>query len=332
MRMTRYLSIIGSLLFLGLNSMAQDCDSPTQLCYIQFDNLMSDSTMGGPINGVSNGCFEANSASMFSIETIAAGELVVQLSQVICDSLGNSNFGDSLQVLLFTATDPCDPLSYVELDCTEGLGILQLETLSADSGLTYHVIVSGQLGDLFPAQCGYNIQIDGPAVETDLNVTPYFLINQGETVTLEASGASEYLWSPAFSLDFDTVAMPTAFPQSSTLYTLEAQVGSCTQTFEVFVEVIPGIIPVNLFTPNGDGLNETWRIFAIERFPNADVRVFSRWGQLVFRSTGYGNGREWDGTNGGGTRLPEGTYYYVIDLNLPGLDSDPVTGSVAITY
>ena len=147
--MTRYLSIIGLLLFYGLNSAAQDCDSPTQLCYNELNNLMPDSTTGGPINGVSNGCFEANSASMFTIETIAPGELIVQLSQIICDSLGNSNFGDSLQVLLFTAPDPCDPLTYVELDCIEGLGILQLETLAPDSGVTYHVIVSGQLGHLF---------------------------------------------------------------------------------------------------------------------------------------------------------------------------------------
>jgi gliding motility-associated-like protein len=329
--MIRYLVLITILLTFSVQSYAQDCDDPQQLCFNSLNNLNAGSTQGAPINGLTTSCFEANGASMFSFETLAMGAVNVTLSQLVFANVSNPNFGDSLQVLLFSASDPCDPATYSELDCVQGTGILTLETLAMDSGLTYQVLVSGQMGALFPASCGFNIQISGDAVESQVGAVPYYIINQGDSQTLEAFGASEYSWSPSSTLDFDTAANPVASPSNSTLYSVETTVGTCTQTFEVFLEVIPGITPVNMFTPNGDTFNDTWRIFAIDQFPNADVRVYSRWGQIVFRSTGYGSGREWTGMKGG-KPLPAGSYYYVIDLNIPGVESDPVTGSVAITY
>ena len=329
--MIRFLLALSLLLILSVQNQAQDCNEPQQLCFNSLNNLNAGDTENGPISGLNTSCFEANNAVMYSLETLDMGDVNVQISQIICDSLSNPNYGDSLQVLLFSASDPCDPSTYIELDCAEGNGILNLETMALDSGLTYQVIVSGQMGDVFPAQCGFNIQIDGDAVENSVGAVPYYLINQGESVTLEAFGANEYAWTPASTLDYDTAANPVASPVNSTEYTVETTVGNCTQTFQVQVEVIPGIVPVNLFTPNGDTFNETWQIFAIDQFPNADVRVFSRWGQIVFRSTGYPPGKEWTGKKNG-TPLPEGIYYYVIDLNIPGIESDPVTGSVSIVY
>jgi len=271
---------------------------------------------------------------MYSIETVNPGGLSVALNQIQCGNALDPDYGDSLQVLLFTASDACDPSTYTELDCAEaacGFGGMALSTTASAAGLTYYVIVSGQMGDLFAANCGYNIQIEGTAVENNFEPQPYYIISQGESVIIGQEGADEYLWTPSNSLSSDTVASPEASPQNSTEYTLEYTIGSCTNNYQVFVEVIPGIQPVNLFTPNGDDINDTWKIFAIDQFPNVDVRVYSRWGQLVFRSTGYGEGREWTGKKNG-SPLPSGSYYYVIDLNIPGIESDPVTGSVAILY
>ena len=69
------------------------------------------------------------------------------------------------------------------------------------------------------------------------------------------------------------------------------------------------IIP-NTFTPNGDGINDTWQIQNIENYPNCTVYVFNRYGQKVLSSIGYGVA--WDGTYRG-SPLPSGTYYYLID-------------------
>jgi len=67
----------------------------------------------------------------------------------------------------------------------------------------------------------------------------------------------------------------------------------------------------NTFTPNGDGINDTWDIYALQFFPGCTVSVYTRWGKLVFFSNGYP--KPWDGTYNN-AKLPVGTYYYVIDL------------------
>jgi len=76
--------------------------------------------------------------------------------------------------------------------------------------------------------------------------------------------------------------------------------------------ITPDVIIPNTFTPNGDGINDTWDIQKINDYPNCTVQVFSRYGQIVFQSTGYGS--PWDGAYKG-SPVPVGTYYYIINLN-----------------
>jgi len=67
----------------------------------------------------------------------------------------------------------------------------------------------------------------------------------------------------------------------------------------------------NAFSPNGDGINDTWVITHLSAYPGATVQVFNRYGQLVFQSEN--NSKTWDGTYNG-KPLPMATYYYIIDL------------------
>jgi gliding motility-associated-like protein len=80
----------------------------------------------------------------------------------------------------------------------------------------------------------------------------------------------------------------------------------------------------NAFTPNGDFVNDTWRIENLDAYPGATVQIFNRYGQLVYRSVGYA--KAWEGTLNGNP-LPIGTYYWVID---PKNGKTPISGSVAI--
>ena len=73
------------------------------------------------------------------------------------------------------------------------------------------------------------------------------------------------------------------------------------------------ILIFNGISPNGDSLNDEWHLPGIEQYPNNEVRVFNRWGQLVFERTGYNNAPGWDG-RWNGRDLPDGTYFYTIDL------------------
>nr|WP_299342457.1 gliding motility-associated C-terminal domain-containing protein [Allomuricauda sp.] len=88
-------------------------------------------------------------------------------------------------------------------------------------------------------------------------------------------------------------------------------------TADAFVE--PSCLTVyNEFSPNGDGVNETFTIDCISRYPNNVLSVYNRWGTIVFEQRSYNN--DWDGTSNGravvqkGQQLPVGTYYYVLDL------------------
>lgn len=72
-----------------------------------------------------------------------------------------------------------------------------------------------------------------------------------------------------------------------------------------------GVVLYNTFTPNSDGVNDTWAIKYIEYYPKCTVDIFNRWGAKVYTSIGYG--KPWDGQSIGGP-VPVGTYYYVINL------------------
>ena len=69
---------------------------------------------------------------------------------------------------------------------------------------------------------------------------------------------------------------------------------------------------VSFFSPNSDGINDTWQIKEIDRYPNNQVWIFTRTGYEVFNTLNYRN--DWSGTKDGNP-LPEGSYYYRIDLD-----------------
>ncbi|RZM29112.1 MAG: T9SS type B sorting domain-containing protein [Pedobacter sp.] len=84
------------------------------------------------------------------------------------------------------------------------------------------------------------------------------------------------------------------------------------------------IMPPTAFSPNGDGVNDTWNIDYLVGFPGCQVRIFNRFGLKLYDSTGYAN--PWDGKSNG-VSLPSGTYYYVIALEK---DMETVSGSITI--
>ena len=76
----------------------------------------------------------------------------------------------------------------------------------------------------------------------------------------------------------------------------------------------------NVITPNGDGIHDVLRIRNLDNFPNNTVKIYNRWGVLVFVTKAYNsNGNVFDGTSQGrvtvnqDNKLPVGTYFYVID-------------------
>ena len=88
----------------------------------------------------------------------------------------------------------------------------------------------------------------------------------------------------------------------------------------VTVDVVNKIVPYNGMSVNGDGKNDYFHIGGIERYPNNVVRIYNRWGVKVFETEGYDNvTRVFRGISNGrvtieqADKLPQGTYYYVIE-------------------
>lgn len=87
----------------------------------------------------------------------------------------------------------------------------------------------------------------------------------------------------------------------------------------------------NTITPNGDGLNETLTFNILrnndpELFPDNSIIIFNRWGDIIFEQTPYTN--DWDGKSTTGDELPQGTYYYILRLNIA--KGDILRGDVTI--
>ncbi len=143
-------------------------------------------------------------------------------------------------------------------------------------------------------------------------------ISKGYSTNLLASGGTDYLWSPAATLDNPNSANPKATPDQDTRYTVKVMNAfGCFDTASVNVTLKSdfAIEPQNLITPNANGQNDVWKIKGIEFYPEATVLVFDQWGRIILSENNYKN--TWDGTLKG-KPLPDGTYYYVISL--PGTD------------
>jgi gliding motility-associated-like protein len=155
----------------------------------------------------------------------------------------------------------------------------------------------------------------------DITVNPTPVVNAGDDkiiliggeIKLDATASGNditYKWSPSTSLDHDDILNPIASPTKDTKYTLLiTSKDGCINMDDVFVKVL--LLPEipNTFTPNGDGVNDTWDIKYLSSYPSSTVQIFNRNGSLVFSSARYTT--PWDGKFNN-KDLPSGMYYYII--------------------
>ncbi len=151
--------------------------------------------------------------------------------------------------------------------------------------------------------------------EVNVEVIGDTQIIRGDSVQLLASGADYYEWSPTTSLSDATVANPYAQPIATTTYRVTSyETNGCATTEEITISVDIGQIQLealDIFSPNGDGTDDTWVVNNIDLYPDCYFVVFDLNGQQVFRSQmPYQN--DWAGFGNNGIPLPAGSYYYVV--------------------
>lgn len=155
-----------------------------------------------------------------------------------------------------------------------------------------------------------------------------FMLEGGQVMLTPAVNVGypvTYLWTPGQYLDNPNIATPIASPPDDMYFNLLVTSDKgCSASDEVFVKVLKKPDIPNIFSPNGDGIHDRWEIKYLDTYPGCTVEVVNRYGQLVFRSVGYGT--PWDGKVNG-KDAPIGTYYYVVD---PKNGRKPLTGYVEI--
>ena len=147
----------------------------------------------------------------------------------------------------------------------------------------------------------------------------------GDVIQLNASvtpnGSFQYLWSPSSMLSCITCLNPTLSPTDDMMLTLTVfdPITGCEQSRDVFFKAITAcrdlVISVpNVFSPNGDGVNDELKVISslvqeIQRF-----RIFDRWGSMMFETGDIHEG--WDGTFNGEMMNP-GVYVFFVEAICP---------------
>ncbi len=145
---------------------------------------------------------------------------------------------------------------------------------------------------------------------------------QGRSINLNASGGSIYEWEDNGTFVNSTVgSSPEVMPilDNTTYYVDITNDNGCTYSDSVNICIIEDpfslILPINLITPNDDGQNDVLLFRGLEAFPDNRLRIYSRWGAVIYDKDGYQKDNIlFDGTRSG-EPLPPDTYYYILEID-----------------
>lgn len=305
----------------------QGCDNPVPIC----GEIPEALSLNFP-QSLEVGCLNSPYVSVLEFMTngdvVNTGSATVDIGGIACQTDGVSDVIEAVVV----KPDPqalCDVSSYeVVGQCTENGGTFSIQTVDLLPNTTYLILI-GTAHDPTLTPCNLTVFLSGPAVSIDVCCTTN--IAPGQSVNLVVTGGNEslgYTWFPNYGLSSASGNEVIASPDVTTTYSVSGFFGGCQYSDAVTITVgNPLGIPTS-FTPNGDFINDVWSIDQLGQYNQADVRIYDRWGQQVFRSIGYA--QPWDGRSGG-KEVPVGTYYYAIDLNDPQLvDLETITGFISI--
>ena len=177
---------------------------------------------------------------------------------------------------------------------------------------------------------------DGCVIRADFEIDPLLItLDPAETIiecnlenldidiTADASGGTPpytYSWSNGNTENSINLGLN---PGNYSVTVMDNN--ACTEDTTFTIATISEECIPNVFTPNGDNINDTWSLENTFLYEDSQVRVYGRFGKLLFQSVGYTS--PWDGKNEKGNDVPEGAYFYSIEI---GHGFDAIKGSVII--
>ena len=100
---------------------------------------------------------------------------------------------------------------------------------------------------------------------------------------------------------------------------------NCIQDTTFIIRTMNSECIPDIFTPNNDNSNDTWSLEDTFLYSDSEIKIYGRYGRLIFHSVGYN--LPWDGKNREGKDVPDGAYFYAIEI---GHGFDPIKGTVTI--
>lgn len=302
------------------------CTSNSPVC--EGKTIMLNATGGTQYSWTGPDNFTAGSAtpSIVPAKPVHAGKYYVMVTnaagcQKLDSTIVNINAAPVAQTL-FTDSSICEG-GTVQLNGTGGSSWQWLPSAGLSSATitnpyatpsdttTYLFIATNADGCTDTAFTTINV-IQKPIADAG----PDRIIIAGNRIQLQGSvqgNISSYYWTPGTNINDVFSLHPLVNPAINSSYVLHAEsvkgCGSVTDTMNI--KVYQAIYIPNAFTPNGDGINDTWNIPALEAYTQHELYVLDRYGEIVFSSKGQN--RKWDGRFKG-KDLPSGGYTYFIDL------------------
>ena len=178
-----------------------------------------------------------------------------------------------------------------------------------------------------------------PPTPFSLELPPEIALPLGDSVTLPLTltglsfGEGTVSWSPVGGLSCGSCPNPTARPGRTTRYTATfTSLEGCAQTAAIEVRIDQRLryFAPTAFSPNGDDNNDVFRLFfdpSVARLLH--LRIFDRWGELVWENTSGNPAEGWDGTFRGKPLAPA-AFVFVGELQLVDGRTEPISGAVAL--
>lgn len=258
-------------------------------------------------------------------------------------------------VTVIQSTNALTAFSYVSPVCSGPNNVFPVLSGSFTSGGTYSATglnidpFTGMISLQGAAEGIYNIQYSvapqgcrlGGSSGTFVQVKPqlqltfpndHFTIGPGESTTLVVVGdATDFIWSPSTGLNCSTCKNPVASPAVSTQYCVRSSApcvnGGCIQVDVVCSRTGDFSVP-NAFTPNGDGVNDSYCLKGWDECSKAfNVKIFDRWGEVIFESDNPNFC--WDGRYKG-DMLPTGVYIYFITADFDQIPDYKQSGNISL--
>jgi len=182
-----------------------------------------------------------------------------------------------------------------------------------------------------------NIYVSPPPTATPVQDPLTIAVGMGTNILMNYTGnIISYVWTPSTRLSCTDCPLPFANPQYTTTYSVEIEDRyGCTNIGEITIVVVCGkqnvVIP-NTFSPNGDGRNEVFYPKGTGLFRVKSMRIFNRWGEIVFEKNEFAANDPSSGWNGmfkGKIASPD-VYIYTMEILCENNTIIPVKGNVTL--